>query len=305
MASSDPFSATEEAPMVAASATTFANPSSHADALTNAKAEWTPCSALVSVNVPVGGEAKISADTINTALLATIGRDADKSVVSTRAYTVVGEQSCNPTGARVGINVSGTAKTAAHVDADGHQMFSAVIASRYHPVGEQVMPHISCGADNEVRLAERAAVAQKWAGVKPDNLLVGVQKMQSNEEGAICSRYAIPLAVATGAPAEDGEVTFAQQPLAWIAERNMAAFGDKMKVAQMPDFKTGAMIDHFVVGEEVMQDLVGATHSAVWGDQAVQDLVVSAEALGPVTGDSTVNIGLRVDADVLNFVANE
>ena len=109
--STDPFAttaaaaATDIAPVGAPGKTTFANPGAGADALVGASAEWTPCSALVSVDVPIGGEAKISANTINTALLATIGRKAEESVVSTRAYTIVGEQSCNPTGARVGVNV--------------------------------------------------------------------------------------------------------------------------------------------------------------------------------------------------------
>ncbi len=201
---------------------------------------------------------------------------------------------------------SRTAKTAAHVTADGHEMFSAVIASRYHPTGEQVMPHIACGADADTRLTERAAVAAKWAGVKPEDLLVGVQEMKNSDgQGNISKRYAIPVATAAGEPnAETGEVVFAQQPLAWIAERNMASIGEHMKIAQMPDVQTGALVDHFIVGEQAMQELIGATHSAVFGDQAVTDLVVSAKALGPVTGDEIVNIGLRVDADVLNFVAN-
>lgn len=99
MAAVDPFSTTEP------SQTTFAAPSEHAEAFAGAKAEWTPASALVSVRVPLGGQATIPSNTIKTALLATIGRKADESVVSTRAYTIVGEQSCNPTGARVGIDV--------------------------------------------------------------------------------------------------------------------------------------------------------------------------------------------------------
>ena len=189
------------------------------------------------------------------------------------------------------------------MSAKGHENFSAVIASRYHPTGEQVMPHIACGADAEARLAERAEVAAKWAGVTPENLLVGVQQMSHNDGGVIAKRYAIPIAVA-GEADEEGNVTFAQQPLAWIAERNMEGLGDEIKVAQMPDFKTGAMVDHFVVGEQAMQQIVGATHQRVFGDQAVEDLTVSAKALGPVTGDNVVNIGLRVQADVLNFVAS-
>ena len=82
------------------------------------------------------------------------------------------------------------------MSAKGHENFSAVIASRYHPTGEQVMPHIACGADAEARLAERAEVAAKWAGVTPENLLVGVQQMSHNDGGVIAKRYAIPIAVA-------------------------------------------------------------------------------------------------------------
>ena len=105
MASADPFATSEP------SQTTFAAPSEHAEAFAGAKAEWTPASALVSVRVPIGGKSTIPSDTIKTALLATIGRKAGESVVSTRAYTIVGEQSCNPTGARVGIDV---VRTTAH-----------------------------------------------------------------------------------------------------------------------------------------------------------------------------------------------
>lgn len=205
---------------------------------------------------------------------------------------------------------SGTAKTAAHVDADGHSMFSAVIADRYHPVGEQVMPHMNVGANAEEYLQERAAVAAKWAGIKPDDILTGVREISTKIGGKMQKEYAIPIAIPVSSEAvegEDGEqapVAFKQQPLAWIAERNRAQFGDQMKVAQMADPVTGASVDHITLGEQAMQELVGATHATVFGNQAIDDLIVSAKALGAVTGPKYVNIGLRVDADVLNFMAN-
>ena len=48
-----------------------------------------------------------------------------------------------------------------------------------------------------------------------------------------------------------------------------------------------------------MTNITGATHQAVWGSRETNDITVSAKALGPVTGDRVVTIGLRVDADVL------
>ena len=48
---------------------------------------------------------------------------------------------------------------------DGHTLYSAVIADRYHPVGEQVMPHIANSAVGE--LDNKAEIAAKWAGVSP------------------------------------------------------------------------------------------------------------------------------------------
>lgn len=203
---------------------------------------------------------------------------------------------------------SGTAKTAAHIDADGHSMFSAVIADRYHPVGEQVMPHLNVGEDAEKHLQERADIAAKWAGIKPDDILTGVREINTPIGGKMEKEYAIPIAIpVTREAGEDEEqtpVAFKQQPLAWIAERNRAQFGEQMKVAQMFDPITKAPVDHILLGEEAMNELVGATHSTVFGSQGIDDLIVSAKALGEITGPKYVNIGLRVDADILNFMAN-
>ena len=139
--------------------------------------------------------------------------------------------------------------------------------------------------------------------------MTGVREITTKIGGKSQKEYAIPIAIPAvgGKAGEEGDeqstVAFKQQPLAWIAERNRAQFGEQMKVSQMSDPTTGAPVDHIMLGEEAMAELVGATHSTVFGNQAIDDLVISAKALGPISGDDFVNIGLRVDADVLNFMS--
>ena len=137
------------------------------------------------------------------------------------------------------------------------------------------------------------------AGVTPDHLLVGVQQMVSkNAQGVSQTNFAVPLMTPVGEPSDDGTQTLQQQPLAWCIEKNRATLGDRVSIVTMPT-PAGPPMDHFMLDEETMTNITGATHQAVWGSRETNDITVSAKALGPVTGDRVVTIGLRVDADVL------
>jgi hypothetical protein len=139
------------------------------------------------------------------------------------------------------------------------------------------------------------------AGVKQDDLLVGVQQMVSKDaQGNTATKFAVPLMIPAGAPAEDGVVAMKQQPLAWCIERNSAALGDRVQIAALP-MEEGPVADHFLIGSQAMEEIVGATHQAVWGNRSANDITISAKPLGNVTGEKTVTVGLRVDADVLSL----
>ena len=133
--------------------------------------------------------------------------------------------------------------------------------------------------------------------------MIGVQKMQGTQgpQGELTTRYAIPIATSVPGAEEGAPVSFKPQPLAWIAERNMPSLGAEATITSMPDTFTGAQVDHIILGEKAMNHLVGATHAAVFGSQVPDKLVVAAQALGNVTGDGFVNLGIRIDADILSF----
>ena len=134
-----------------------------------------------------------------------------------------------------------------------------------------------------------------------NDLLVGVKQMISkNAAGESQTTFAVPLMIPTGAPSEDGTVTMKQQPLAWCIERNSEALGDRVSIAALPTDQ-GAVTDHFLIGSKDMEGIVGATHQAVWGNRETNDITISAKALGKVTGDRVVTVGLGVDADVLSL----
>lgn len=295
----DPFSTAQTVEQAAASApapTTFSTPSAAAEMLVGAQPQWEPKSCLISVNVPVGGETAISSETIQSALSAMAGEQA--GIMHPTSFQIVGAQSHNPSGVPIGINISNTMKTAVHIDADSSvQAFSGIMANRFHPTADTCCPMVGVEVNGEAARAERVAIAQKWAGVKPQDLLTGVQQMTSarvaGQEPEIT--FAVPVAYQAG---EEGNMV--QQPLAWCIERNMANLGDQVKMATMPT-SSGVPVDHFLIGKEAMESIVGATTQNVFGAQTLEDITISAQPLGPYSGKDTVTIGLRVNVDELTF----
>jgi hypothetical protein len=295
----DPFSTAQTVDQAAASApapTTFSTPSAVAEMLVGAQPQWEPKSCLISVNVPVGGETTISSETIQNALSAMTGEQA--GIMHPTAFHIVGAQSHNPSGVPIGINISNTMKTAVHIDADSSvQAFSGIMANRFHPTADTCCPMVGVEVNDQAR-ADRVAIAQKWAGVKPQDLLTGVQQMTSarvaGQEPE--TTFAVPVAYQAG---EEGNMV--QQPLAWCIERNMANLGDQVKMATMPT-SSGVPVDHFLIGKEAMESIVGATTQNVFGAQTLEDITISAQPLGSYSGEAAVTVGLRVDAEELTFL---
>ena len=304
---SDPFHQAETATMAEPSQTTFAAPS--ASALLGANSEWAQTGCHMTVEVPIDGSATISSKAINRALATSVGsKSGDEVVVMPTGFQIIGAHCCNPTGSAVGLKISGAVEPHLHIGSkagDEGEHFSAVISSRFHPVGDFKVARKSAETDQE-DLAARVEIAQKWAGVKPDDLLVGVKKMVSKDSsGQEVVSYAVPLVVARGDVETDpvtGEksVEYVQQPLAWCMERNAAGLEGQMTISSMPDMG-GNSVDHMICGEKTMQEVIGATHQAVWGAQDLNDVTISAKSLGAVTGDKTITVGIRVDADVLSL----
>ena len=303
---SDPFEQAQTSTMAEPSQTTFAAPS--ASALIGASSEWTQTGCHMTVEVPVNGEAVISSKAIDKALATSVGAKGDEVVVMPTGFQIIGAHCCNPTGASVGLKISGAVEPHLHIGSqagDEGEHFSAVLSSRYHPVGDFKIARKSVETD-QADLAARVEIAQKWAGVKPDDLLVGVKKMVSvGSDGKDNVSYAVPLVVAKGEVETDpvtGEksVEYVQQPLAWCMERNAGGLQGQMTISAMPD-AGGNSVDHMICGEKTMQEVIGATHQAVWGARDLNDVVISAKSLGVVTGDKTITVGLRVDADVLSL----
>lgn len=295
----DPFTtaeATEPVPVATPAATTFETPSAAASALVGAQPEWETHSCQISVAVPVGGKTTISSKTLQTALCAAMGQE-DAGIVHPVSYQIVGAQSHNPSGVPVGINISGTTKTAVHIGSDAKvQSFSGIMANRFHPIGDSTAPLVGVQLGAEAK-QERVAIAQKWAGVQAKDLLKGVQQMTSAKVGDEVpeTRFAVPIALT----AEDGE-TVQQQPLAWCVERNLNALQDQVTMAALPD-ALGRPVDHFIIGKQAMESIVGATTENVFGAQTLKDVTISAQPLEPYTGNDAITIGLRVNADLLNF----
>jgi hypothetical protein len=289
----------EEVEFAAPAPTTFDAPSAAAGALVGAQPEWESKCCTISVRVPVGGETVIKSETIQNALCAAMGEEPS-AVIHPTGFHIVGAQSHNPSGVPVGIDISGTTKTAVHIGEDASvQAFSGIMANRFHPIGDTSAPLVGVKVDPEAK-AQRVAVAQKWAGVQAKDLLRGVQQMTSAKVGTDSNpvtQFAVPIAIPVG---EGEDQTMVQQPLAWCIERNMAQLGDQVTMGAMPS-SNGQMVDHFFIGQEAMESIVGATTQNVFGAQSLEDVTISAKALEPYTGSDCVTIGLRVDADLLNF----
>lgn len=289
---------------MAPSATTFDAPSVAAAALVGAQPEWQEHQCCMAVKVPVNGETTISAKAVQRALCAAMGQPEQEevsAVVQPTGFSIIGEHSENPTGVPIGINISGTSKTHLHVGAKGEeQAFSGLLSSRFHPSGASFAPLVGLKIGAEAR-ADRVAIAQKWAGVRPSDLLAGVQQMTSAKtaDGKSQTQFAVPIAI------PDGNGGVKQQPLAWAIERNVGNPGLDFNVGALPNAE-GQMVDHFMIGQEAMESIVGATTTNVFGAQALDDITISAKALGPApAGDQVVTVGLRVNADMLNFLQME
>ena len=172
-------------------------------------------------------------------------------------FQIIGAHCCNPSGAAV---VSEIGAETPHVhfgaNASDPEHFSAVISSRFHPVGDFVVARKSTEKDQDT-LASRIEIAQKWNGVTPDQLLTGVQQMvQKKADGEEQINFAIPVVVPTGSPVKDeatGEMTIAYKPhpMAWVAERNQNAIGDQMTRTILPDV-AGQAVDHYIVSAPAM-----------------------------------------------------
>lgn len=297
---SDPFEmATIEAP---ACSTTFENPSS--TSLVGANGVWATTGCNMTMEIPIGEKATITSDVVRRSLAASIGAPLGENVViSPTSYRIIGSHCCNPTGASIGLHINGTEKPHAHLGARGGEpaFYSAVLSNRYHPTGDFEVPITAARNDNE-SLEARVQIAQKWAGVKPDQLMTGVSQMvQKNEDGESVVTYAVPLVTAHGEPDEFGNQPMTQQPLAWCIERNRDALKDHISIHQLPTGARGIVADQFLVPKDIMENIISATHATVWGNHEADDITVSAEALGPVTGERTVTVGLRVEADVLSL----
>mgnify|MGYP001282700515 CR=1 FL=1 len=301
----DPFnSATESEPaeVAAPAATTFDAPSAVASALIGAEPEWQQHSCNISVRVPVGGETTIESDTLQKALCAAMGQENISSVVQPTGFTIVGEMSHNPSGVPIGINISNCTRTAVHIGDDGqHQVFSGIMANRFHPVGSSTAPLVGVKVGAEMR-SERELIAQKWAGVQMNDLLRGVQQLSAakiGDEEKPQTQFAVPIAI----PTADGE-TMCQQPLGWCIERNLKHFGEQVKMAAMPT-SNGRMVDHFIIGQPAMENILEATSQNVFGAQSLDDVVISAQPLESYSGSDVITVGLKVNADLLNFMKME
>ena len=270
---SDPFAEAQTvefgAPVHEPAPTSFKSPNGlDPDALIGSNAQWVETGCHMTVEIPVGGRATISGKSIDGALASTIGKKIDETVVIPTGFKIIGAHCCNPTGTAVGLRISGANEPHVHISARAGEAetFSAVISSRYHPVGDFVVSRKGEAIDEE-KLATRVEIAQKWAGVSPDQLLTGVQRMVTKKAEGDHVKFAVPVVVPKGEPTEDPEtgeksVDYGAHPLAWVAEKNMAALGDQITSASMPD-SINQPVQHLIMGEKTLQDIITATHEVI------------------------------------------
>ena len=260
----------------------------------------------ISVDVPIGGSVTLDdadllpALAVNSPDVQHTGNSKDLFVHPTK-YEIVGEESTNPTGVKVGVNINNTKKVHKHKSQTKSTDFSVILGDRYHPVISRTVD--ADKGPEELHDIEKHV--SKWKNVDKEQLLAGVQPLKHKNQ-KMPYAYIGPVGLPSGVTHEEqgAEYVDPQAMVHYVEKnRNNPAWEGQIRQTEINDGT--AVVPALEMSSQVVDDAITQIHKLKSNRGVLQKnisghLVDDVNKLSDIPeGSRTVTIGMRVHAMVL------